>query len=141
MMPTTRLHSWQRQRRLVAHLLERKTRTDFLDAGDGVTGCIETRKYGGVVWSRLANSQGVLGPLAVSTELRCESECDVMLMDVAVRVWPGATIVAHELLDLRLVVAVDDFAQIIEQLHHRQRLLDGPVLVDDQGNALLQTLR
>ena len=59
-------------------------------------------------------------------------------MDVAVRAWRGATILAHELLDLRLVVAVDDFLQVTEQLHHRHRLLGGPVLLDDQGNALLQ---
>ena len=60
-------------------------------------------------------------------------------MDDAVRAWPGATIVAHELLDLRLVVAADDFLQVTEELHHSQRLRGGSVLLDDQGDALAQT--
>ena len=60
-------------------------------------------------------------------------------MGVAIRAWSGATIVAHELLDLLLVVAADDFLQVTEQLHHRHRLRGGPVLLDDQGDALAQT--
>lgn len=59
-------------------------------------------------------------------------------MDVAVRVWSGGTIPAYGLLDLRMVVAADKFLLATAQLHDRQRLLYGPVLWDEQGNAPLQ---
>ena len=46
-------------------------------------------------------AKGPSGPFAVLTELRCASVRDVVLMDVAVRIWLCMAILAHVLLDLR----------------------------------------
>ena len=49
-----------------------------------------------------------------------------------------AAVLAHGLLDLRFVVAVDDFPQIVQQLNDGDGLRGSPVFLDDQRDARLQ---
>ena len=60
---------------------------------------------------------------------------DVVGLRIVVRM--GLALLAQKSLNRDLVMVPNALAQIIEQLEHRQRLLGGPVLGEDERQAVL----
>ena len=79
-----------------------------------VTGFVETRMYGGVRQERSPECKGSRRTLAVLSAYLRRLEGLLIFLVFAARVEVAAAVLAHERLDLRLVVKHDYLPQIVQ---------------------------